>query len=195
MKIANPQGKGLVSLFNEWNAPVLASQCRDFPKLAKDYVLSLFVLSASFKFKPVQLQRYYLYLKQSELILTLIEPSKSGGRFGIYIGECGLNPDLTWHVEFSDDDNHAPTIQSFLQRFYAGFESHHQQNKTWYELLPFYEESLPFYARMYANGMAKSIHRDMVQLGLTQAPASKVLEMKGRLLGFDYLSMRERLIS
>ena len=178
MKVANPQGKGVVALFNEWHAPVVVTKNRDLPTLVKDYLLSLMVLSAKFKFRPVPNNDYFLYLKSGELIMTLIEPEKSGERFGKYVGSCYIKPELTWAVEFSELSKTDSDIQIFIQNFYAGFEAHHGQNVDLLSLLPFFEESLPFYARMYANGLAKSIEQGMVSLGMEDIPASRLLDEK-----------------
>lgn len=178
MKVANPQGKGVVTLFNEWHAPGVVSEQRDLPTLVKDYLLSLMVLSAKFKFRPVPNKDYYLYLKNGELIMTLIEPEKSGERFGQFVGSCFLKPELTWTVEFSEQSKTDIDIQTYIQNFYAGFEAHHDQNVDLLSLLPFFEESLPFYARMYANGLAKSIEQGMNSLGMGGMPASRLLDEK-----------------
>lgn len=175
MKIANPQGKGVVSLFNEWHAPLIVNDERSFQTLTKQYVLSLLVLSAKFKFRPAANSQYYLYLQNAELIMTLVEPEKSNKRFGCFLGSCHLLPTLTWHVDFAEEAATSPEITRFLHNFYAGFEAHHQQNTHLTELLPFFEESLPFYARMYANGLAKSIEQGMQQIGASQITAPELL--------------------
>lgn len=184
MKIANPQGKGVVSLFNEWHSPLIVRDERSLPTLIKEYVLSLLVLSAKFKFRPAQNTEYHLYLQNAELIMTLIEPEKSGERFGRYVGSCHLLSSLTWHVEFSQQSASDPEIAAFMHNFYAGFEAHHQQDTHLTNLLPFFESSLPFYARMYANGLAKSIEQGMQQIGASQITAPQLLAQSSvKLLG------------
>ncbi|UAA38944.1 hypothetical protein KIH87_00790 [Paraneptunicella aestuarii] len=175
MKVANPQGKGLVAVFKDWHAPIVIEEQRDLSTLVKDYLLSLMVLSAKFKFRPVRDKEYYLYLKRGELIMTLIEPEKSGERFGKYVGSCYIKPELTWGLEFSELSKTDPDIQDYIQSFYRGFEDHHGQNVDLLSLLPFFEESLPFYARMYANGLAKSIEQGMVSLGMGKIKANLLL--------------------
>lgn len=175
MKIANPQGKGVVSLFSEWHEPLIVRDQRSLPTLIKEYVLSLLVLSAKFKFRPVQNRNYYLYLQNAELIMTLIEPEKSRDRFGRFVGSCNLLSSLTWHIEFAEQATTDPLIIDFLHNFYAGFESHHRQNINLTDLLPFFEASLPFYARMYANGLAKSIKQGMQQIGASHISAPELL--------------------
>jgi len=175
VKIANPQGKGVVSLFNEWHAPLMINDQRSFQTLTKEYILSLLVLSAKFKFRPVPNSQYYLYLQNAELIMTLIEPEKSDKRFGHFLGSCHLLPTLTWHVNFAEEYATNPEIAGFLHNFYTGFEAHHQQDTNLIDLLPFFEESLPFYARMYANGLAKSIEQGMQQIGASQVTAPELL--------------------
>ncbi|MCY7294952.1 hypothetical protein [Alteromonas sp. a30] len=175
MKVANPQGKGLVTLFSQWHPPLVVRETRDLPTLMKDYLLSLMVLSAKFKFRPVVNTPYFLYLKDNQLILTLIEPQTNGNRFGKFVGNCKLKPELTWDITFSEESKSDTEIQTFIENFYAGFKAHHDQNVELTSLLPFFENSLPFYARMYANGLAKSIGLGVKQLGLAHINAGTLL--------------------
>lgn len=175
MKVANPQGKGLVAVFKDWHSPMVIRQQRDLPSLVRDYVLSLLVLSAEFKFKPIAGKDYFLYLANNLLRMSMIEPEKAGTRFGTYVASCSLQAELTWRVTFDPQSQRDPELQRFMQQFFAGFEQHHQQATSLLQLLPFFQESLPFYARMYANGLAKSIAHGLEQLDIANIAANELL--------------------
>ena len=177
MKVANPQGKGLVAIFKDWHSPMMIQEKRELPVLIRDYLFSLMVLSADFKFRPVQGKQYYLYLAKNTLKMTMIEPEKSGSRFCKFLGSCNLKPELTWQVTFSPDAQQDPELKQFTHSFFSGFEQHHQQSKSVLELLPFFQESLPFYARMYANGLAKSIAHGLDDLGITNIQAKELISL------------------
>lgn len=161
MKVANPQGKGLVVIAQHWHPVAQYNDDISYEETVNRYFFSLLVLSAKFRFKPVYGNNYYLYLKREELHLTLIEPETSGERFGEYIGEAKLNPDITWRVKFASAEKLTEEAKRFLTAFYDGFAKHHDQKAALTSLLPFYEEQRPFYARVFASGLANSIQHSL----------------------------------
>lgn len=155
MKKPNPQGKGTDLLVNHWHPPVL-SQHKPIDTIIKDYFQSLLVLSARLPFKPVIHQHYYLYVWQEELRLSLIEPQKLNHNNAEYLAHCQLREDLTWQIKFSD----SPLSQSaldFLEQFYNGFVAHLDTDAKLVDLLPFYQQGLGYHARVFANGLSKSL--------------------------------------
>ena len=161
-KIANPQGKGRDLLTNHW-IPVINLQKKTGQQIISDYVKSMLILSAEFGFKPVQEATYFLYLWKSTLRLSLI-PFEKRPKGDIHpIAACELRDDLTWRVNFRSPDNLSEPVVIFLRDFSNNVENHLSQDKTLMDILPFYEAELPFYRRLYAAGLAKSLSLSLKQ--------------------------------
>ncbi len=170
----NPQGKGLVPVLEQWASirpveiPVKAART-----LLNDYVVSLLVLSAQFRFKPVPGNPYYLYRSGGEWRLSLIAPwewSESGA--GIFVGSCRLRPDMTWEMSPAEDlDSHSALVEDLVD-FVRAFVADLDCQGTLEDGLPFYVSSLPFYQRMLATGLAVSLQTSTRAGGLAGRDAS-----------------------
>jgi hypothetical protein len=101
----NPQGKGLTPVLDSLtrSRAQRALPAKRVDQISSELFTSLFVLHSDFSFKPVPGRRYCLYRKADRFRLSLIAPQEWGdARFGQYIGECVLQPDLTWTLRFDE---------------------------------------------------------------------------------------------
>ena len=174
----NAQGKGLVPLLSDLeNFKPQASPTRAPAQLLAEYFSSILVLSTHFRFKPVAGKDYYLYLKQDNWQLSMIEPQRwSQDRRGIYLGRCQLQPDMTWTIDVIEDIEQQPELQAALRTFQQRLTEHLDSDIPIEQQLPFYEASLPFYARLSATGLAKSLSASFAAHGMLQQASRKWLQ-------------------
>lgn len=168
-KNPNPQGKGLTPVLDSLQesramVPVLA---KDIGQISHELFTSLFVLHSQFQFKPVIGKCYYLYHKQSIFKLSLVSPKEWGNdAFGQFVGECMLQKDITWTLNIDASAARDPVLMSLIAHRRAEFEQVLKSNKTIDEILPFYLDTLPFYQRVFASGMAASLRTSLVKSGI-----------------------------
>ncbi|BDX08674.1 hypothetical protein [Planctobacterium marinum] len=164
-KIANPQGKGNHLLSNHWFEDVQL-QVKSADQIFSDYILSMLVLSAEFSFKPVPDNEYFLYLWKGQLRLSLIPARKCNFPEVECLAVCFLNADLTWKVILHPQQALSSKAKEWLQNFAEAMQSQIERADSFRELLPYYEESLPFYRRLYASGLAKSLTKSAQKIRL-----------------------------
>lgn len=160
----NPQGKGVVPVLAAWEAyrPQHIAP-KNAQRIISEYFTSLLVLSAEFSFRPVAGQHYYLYWRASSrrrtpLLLSLIEPESVGAeRLGLPMGQCQLQPDMTWSIQPASHMTDDPEIVSFLQQFQQQFMDSHNNDQSLEDNLPVFVASLPFYRRMAALALSSSL--------------------------------------
>lgn len=162
MKNPNPQGKGIVPVLADWYslqpAELLARSAHDF---LRDYCLSSLVLSADFNFKPVPGQPYYLYLTQKGWNLSLIAPEEwQDCRSDKFLGTCTLRSDMTWKVDVAQLSDDSP-ITTSARDFVRAFVRTLTEQRTITEHLPVYAQELPYYRRMLAAAMSKSLKQSL----------------------------------
>ena len=174
---ANPQGKGLVPVVNLWQTFQPATiEKKSTGQLFAEYFTSLLVLSADFRFKPVKGTTYHLYLNNKLWMLSLIEPERwSNQQRGEYFGSCQLQDDMTWAINRSDEESSNSDIDDALNEFYHQMVFHLNSEKPLIEILPFYLDELPYYRRMAATGLARSMRHSFGDYALLQKPSKKVL--------------------
>lgn len=174
---ANPQGKGVVPIVNLWHTfePVTIEK-KSTEQLFAEYFTSLLVLSAEFRFKPVKGTVYFLYLKNKRWMLSLIDPGRwRYEQRGEYFGSCQLQQDMTWSISRVCPESSHPDINRALNVFYQQIASHLDSEKPLIELLPFYVDDLPYYRRMAATGLARSMRHSFAAGNLLQQPSKNVL--------------------
>ena len=163
---SNPEGKGLNGLLLDWcqSEPrgVVAKPQR---QILAEFFTSMLVLSAAFKFRPAVGVATYLYLINDEWSLSLIAPGEwSDERRAAFAGTCVLQQDMTWTIGPSDllaEDN---PVSDAISRFYDAFVETFDSDLTLEEILPFYVGTSPYYQRLYANALSRSV-RAAVTLG------------------------------
>ena len=162
----NPEGKGLNGFLLDW----YQSEPRDVVAKPRRQVLaelftSLLVLSATFKYRPVVGAANYLYWINGEWSLSLIAPDEwSQKRRAGFAGACVLQRDMTWTITPSGllaEDN---SVSNAIGRFYDAFTEMLDTDLTLEEILPFYASRMPYYQRLYASALSRSV-RAAVTLG------------------------------
>lgn len=186
--LGNPQGKGLVPVLEQWASmrPVTPSE-KSPHTLLSDYFISLLILSAEFAFKPVIEQHYYLYHGKSASPsrskisdtsrrvwkLSLIAPEQCGRHnIGTYVGYCQLRTDMTWALSPDTKVKDNVVVIQALKHFQQQFSEHLDVEQPLSKNLPYYADELPFYRRLAATGLARSINASLTQCGLLERPSA-----------------------
>lgn len=185
----NPQGKGQIGFLLDWaySSP-RAVAAKPAPQLLADYFTSLLVLSSSFKFKPVFGKDYYLYIDGKGWSLSLISPDEwnDDARRRAFVGTCMLHADSTWSIEPSDNIGRHCPVGDQLAAFYDGFVDKLRSNQVLEDGLPIYEAGLPYYQRLFASALSRSLKASLTkgdQLGLdAETWLSRMPRDAGRLL-------------
>ncbi len=157
---ANPQGKGHVGFLLDWaySSPrgVVAKPA---PQLLADYFTSLLVLSSRFKFKPVYGKSYYLYIDGDDWSLSLVSPDEwnDDAKRNAFVGTCVLHDDSTWSISPSDNIGREGFVSDRLAEFYEGFVEKLRSKEPLENGLPVYEAGLPYYQRLFAAALSRSM--------------------------------------
>ena len=162
----NPEGKGLNGFLLDWyqSEPtgVIAKPRR---QLLAEFFTSMLVLSAAFKYRPAVGTVNYLYWINNEWSLSLIAPAEwSTERQAAFAGTCVLQRDMTWTITPSDLLADRNAVSDAIGRFYDAFAEMLNTDLTLEEILPFYVRRLPYYQRLFASALSRSM-RTAVTLG------------------------------
>ncbi len=162
----NPDGKGTNGFMLDWyrSEPrgVVAKSQR---QVLAEYFTSMLVLSASFKYKPAIGVVNFLYVIDGQWSLSLIGPEQwSDERRAGFVGTCILQHDMTWTIEPSARLQEPGPVADAVSRFYEAFAESLDSDLPLEEILPFYAARMPYYQRLYANALSRSI-RAAVTLG------------------------------
>jgi len=179
-KIANPQGKGVVGVVEDLRGYTpTAVQAKDSHQWLADYFTSTLVLSSKFGFKPVRFKDYYLYYKHHEWRLSLIEPQAwKNQNPGAFFAICNLNQDMSWSLELAEDWQQDPYLQSEIQKLERRFYDSLSEADALLENLPFYIQDLPYYQRLSANALAKSLQHSLeLSIGIEKSSAISGAEL------------------
>lgn len=171
----NPQGKGLTPTLSDWQQ--FTPRCpgeKSESRLLADYFTSMLVLSAEFHFKPVIGQDYYLYLHQGGWQLSLIEPERwTSNKPEQCLGRCQLHSDMTWSMQPLAGEE-LPEAQLSALRAFASRLQRYLSESGESEWLPFFEQQLPYYRRLAASGLARSMQN---------ASGDTLAQVRSRLIG------------
>ena len=156
----NPEGKGLNGFLLDWyqSEPtgVVAKPRR---QLLAEFFTSMLVLSAAFKYRPTVGTANYLYWINDEWSLSLIAPAEwSAERRAAFAGACVLQRDMTWTITPSDLLADRNAVSDAIGRFYDAFAEMLNTDLTLEEILPFYVRRLPYYQRLFASALSRSMH-------------------------------------
>ena len=125
----------------------------------------MLVLSASFKFRPAVGVPHYLYCIDDAWSLSLIAPGEwSQERRSGFVGTFVLQRDMTWTMTPAERLADNLPVRNALGRFYDAFAKTLDTDLTLEEILPFCVSSLPYYQRLYASALSRSV-RGSVTLG------------------------------
>ncbi len=155
----NPEGKGVSSLMSDWHATeprgIVAKPQR---QLLGELFVSMLVLSASFKYRPVPGNLNYLYWIDEQLSLSLIAPQEwSQYHRDHFVGMCVLNRDMTWSIAPSKELTESSSMTQAIRQYLAAFSEMLNTNLTLEEILPFHVSSLSYYQRLYASALSRSV--------------------------------------
>ncbi len=174
----NPDGKGLTPVLAGIAAyrPSVAVPPKAIDQISRELFTSLFVLEASFQFRPVVGRGYWLYRVGERFRLSLVTPREWGrcDPFGQPIGEAVLQPDMTWTLSLQPAAAVDPVVMRLIGERRATLTASLEKAGTLDEVLPDYAAHLPFQRRVLAAGLAHSLRRsmqgaDIVKLSYRQA--------------------------
>ena len=162
----NPEGKGLNGFLLDWHESeprgVIAKPQR---QILAEFFTSMLILSASFKYKPSVGVANYLYWIDGDWSLSLISPGEwTEERQAGFAGICRLQNDMSWTIEPAENLVVGSDIADAIGRFYDAFAEAFDSDLTLEEILPFYVARMPYYQRLYASALSRSI-RGAVTLG------------------------------
>ena len=130
-----------------------------------EFFTSMLILSAHFKYEPTRGVRNYLYWIRGGWNLSLIGPDEwSEERRQGFAGTCVLQADMTWTIEPSDNLLEDGPIADEIARFFDAFSETLDTDLTLEEILPFYVRRMPYWPRLYASALSRSI-RGVVTIG------------------------------
>lgn len=162
----NPEGKGVNGVMLDWyrtepRGLVVKSQ----RQVLAEFFTSMLVLSAHFKFQPSIGVRNYLYCLDGRWSLSLIAPEEWSDRhYTGFIGTCVLQPDMTWTINPSEQLFTEKPLSDAVGRFFDAFADTLDTDLTLEDILPFYMRRMPYWQRMHANALSRSI-RGAITLG------------------------------
>jgi hypothetical protein len=162
----NPEGKGVNGFLLDWHeSEPRGLVVKPERQVLAEFFTSMLVLSAQFKYKPVVGVSNYLYWIKGEWTLSLISPEEwSDERQQGFVGTCVLQHDMTWTIDPSTILAEEGPVAEAIGRFYDAFVETLDTDLTIEEILPFYVGKMPYYQRLYANALSRSI-RGAVTLG------------------------------
>jgi len=162
----NPEGKGVNGFLLDWHeSEPRGLVVKPERQVLAEFFTSMLVLSAQFKYKPIVGVSNYLYWIDGQWSLSLIGPDEwSAERQAGFVGTCVLQQDMTWTIEPSAILAEEGPVADAIGRFYDAFVETLDTDLTIEEILPFYVGKMPYYQRLYANALSRSI-RGAVTLG------------------------------
>ncbi|NNJ92886.1 MAG: DUF2452 domain-containing protein [Gammaproteobacteria bacterium] len=165
----NPQGKGLSPIsgfLTTVNQQTLAP-AKPIHQITDELFTSMFILHSTFKFKPVIGKSYWLYQSQNSFKLSLIRPDEwKGNSFGNFIGRCELHQDITWSLELSEQASSNQDFLQFIGNKKSELEHRIQQTDRLIDILPGYQQQLPFYQRAFTSALTHSLSVSMYKSGI-----------------------------
>lgn len=169
-KTPNPQGKGLVPVLESLaasRASIAAVPPKTIDQISSELFTSLFVLQSDFKFRPVVGRSYWLYRKGERFWLSLLAPHEwSAAAHGQVIGECSLHEDITWTLTLDAAAARDTALLELIEARKQAFERRLEAAAAVDEALPVFDESLPFYQRVFASALAHSLRVSMQKSGI-----------------------------
>ncbi len=162
----NPDGKGLNGFMLDWYLTeprgVVAKPRR---QVLAEFFTSMLVLAAHFRYKPAIGVDNYLYWVDGRWSLSLIAPQQwSDTRRSGFAGTCRLQADMTWTIVPSERLLERGPVADAVARFFDAFAEMLDTDLTLEEILPFYVRRMPYWQRLHASALSRSI-RGAVTLG------------------------------
>jgi len=177
----NPQGKGLslISVMSSTGLALNHVPAKNVLQVANELFTSMFILSADFSFRPVIGREYWLYFQSSGFKLSLIAPDEWHDQsFGQVVGCCQLQSDMTWSLNLSQSAQANVFLMQHIERQRLAFEQQLGEQQSLAKAMPVYEAKLPFYQRLYATMLSKSLHHSMLQSSIAQLDYQSALDLE-----------------
>ena len=88
----------------------------------------------------------------------MVEPSAwQTGTFGLYFGKCLLHPDRTWSVTPEEAWQEQAKLREAVYTLQTAFIESINSDEPLTDQLPFWAGNLPYYQRIGANVLARSL--------------------------------------
>jgi len=162
----NPDGKGLSGFLRDWRDSqpgTVVAKPRN--QVLAEFFTSMLVLSAGIRFRPSVGAEYYLYWIDGEWSLSLIAPGEwTDERRAGFAGTCVLQRDMTWTITPSEQLSGENAVSDAVCNFYDAFIRKLHTELALEEILPSYVNGLPYYQRLYASALSRSL-RATITLG------------------------------
>ena len=158
-KPANPEGKGVNGVMLDWyRTEPRGLVAKPRRQVLAEFFTSMLVLSAQFKYKPSIGVRNHLYWIDGRWMLSLIAPEEWSFRHRSgFVGTCVLQRDMTWTIEPSEQLATEEGLSDAVGRSFDAFAETLDTDVTLEEILPFYVRRMPYWQRMHANALSRSV--------------------------------------
>ena len=155
----NPDGKGANGFMLDWyRTEPRGLVAKPQRQVLAEFFTSMLVLSARFKYKPAVGVENFLYRVDDEWKLSLIAPNQWSDRHRSgFVGTCVLQPDMTWTIEPSEQLSEPGPLAEAVGQFFDAFAETMDTDLTLEEILPFYVRRLPYWQRLHASALSRSI--------------------------------------
>ena len=169
----NTDGKGANGLMLDWyRTEPRGVVAKSRHQVLAEFFTSMLVLSAQFKYRPVVGVANYLYWIDDSWRLSLIAPSQwTKERRAGFVGTCILQADMTWTIDPSEQLNSRSDLSERVARFFDAFATTLDTDLTLEEILPFYVRKMPYWQRLHASALGRSIHCAVTLGGQTRIEA------------------------
>jgi hypothetical protein len=178
----NPEGKGQSGFLGDWYASKprgVVAKSRH--KILAEFFTSMLILSARFRFRPVVGVPYYLYWINNEWSLSLIAPDEwTDERRAGFAGMCVLQRDMTWTIAPSDRLAEENSVSVAVGRFYDAFVRKLETDRVLEDVLPTYVGNLPYFQRLYASALSRSLRAAMTLGDQTATSCRRWLQLLPR---------------
>lgn len=165
----NPQGKGLVPLFQGLDRHRLDRLLppKKIDQVQMELFTSMFVLKSEIRFNPIPDRAYFLYQTDGRYKLLMVGPLEWTAPYrGRYIGKCILHQDRTWSMDL---DAAMTSDEAFMRDITAEQDKLQQalENATCVQdVLPVFEEAMGYNSRLLAYILGKSLGLSMDMAGI-----------------------------
>lgn len=160
----NFDGKGVNGFMLDWHlSEPRGVVAKPRHQVLAEFFTSMLALSAKFKYKPAIGVRNYLYWVDDEWSLSLIPPDQwSDERRAAFAGTFVLQRDMTWTIRPSDLLSKNGPVSDAIGKFYDAFAEKLNTDLTLEEILPTYIGKFPYYQRLYAAALSRSIRAAVI---------------------------------
>lgn len=169
LRSPNPDGKSANGFLVDWQRTdprgVTAKSRR---QVLAEFFTSMLVLSAKFRYEPAVGVPNYLYYVDGDWTLSLVGPDEwSGTRRAGFVGTCVLQADMTWTIEPAGALGGNPDAAAAVTRSFDAFADTLETDLTLEEILPAHVDGMPYFQRLYANALSRSLKATIVLGGQT----------------------------